>query len=64
MGISAYGIGMTWGVLRLLALLSMGLVAFAIISLARPSSRTQFGLFKYASLYMLGSMALLAVVGL
>lgn len=64
MGVSAYGIGLTWGYLRLLAVLSMGLFAFAIISLARPSSRTQFGLFKYASLYMLGSMALLAVEGL
>jgi protoheme IX farnesyltransferase len=64
MGVSAYGIGLTWGVLRLLAALSVGLFAFAIVSLARPSSRTQFGLFKYASLYMLGSMALLAVEGL
>jgi protoheme IX farnesyltransferase len=61
MGVSAFGIGMTWGYLRVVLVLSAGLLAFALFSLIRPSTRAQFGLFKYASLYMLGSMLLLAV---
>jgi protoheme IX farnesyltransferase len=62
-GVSALGVGMTWGYLRLLFVLCAGLFAFALFALIRPSSRAQFGLFKYASLYMLGSMLLLAVEG-
>ena len=58
-GFALVGIGMTWGYLRLLAVLSAGLLLLAVISLARPSERVVFGLFKYASLYMLSSMMLL-----
>lgn len=61
MGLSAIGVGMTWGVLRLLAVLSSGLLSIAVIALVRPSTRVHFGLFKYASLYMLGSMLLMAM---
>ncbi len=63
MGIAAYGIGMTWGYLRLLVVLSAGLLTLAISSLARPSWRANFGLFKYASLYMLGAMLMVAAGG-
>lgn len=63
MGASAFGIGLTWGYLRLLCVLCAGLLALALFSLMRPSSRVHFGLFKYASLYMLGSMLLLFVGG-
>lgn len=63
-GISAIGIGITWGYLRLLGVLSGVLLVFAFTSLIKPSSRVQFSLFKYASLYMLGSMFLLAIEGL
>jgi len=59
MASAAYGIGMTWGYLRVLAVLSAGLLALAISSLLRPSVGVNFGLFKYASLYMLSTMALL-----
>jgi protoheme IX farnesyltransferase len=62
-GASAIGVGMTWGYLRLLGVLSAGLLGFVLFSLMRPSSRIHFGLFKYASLYMLGSMLLLIVEG-
>jgi protoheme IX farnesyltransferase len=63
-GIAAYGIGMTWGYLRVLAVLSAGLLGLAGSSLFKPSERMNFGLFKYASLYMLTSMLLLVVYGL
>ena len=58
-GIAAYGIGMTWGYLRVLAVLSVGLLSLAVSSLLKPSERLNFGLFKYASLYMLSSMILM-----
>jgi protoheme IX farnesyltransferase len=60
MGLSAYGIGLTWGYLRLMAVLTGGLIFLAIASILRPSDKVNFGLFKYASLYMLSAMVLLA----
>jgi protoheme IX farnesyltransferase len=60
-GVAAKGIGVTWGYLRVLVLLSTGLLGLAIASLARPSEKVNFGLFKYASLYMLSAMLLLAI---
>ena len=62
MAIAAYGIGITWGYMRLLIILSCGLLAIAIRSMLRPSFKMNFGLFKFASLYMLSSM-LLVVLG-
>ncbi len=59
MGVAAYGIGLSWGYLRLMAVLSAGLLMLAIASLMRPSERVNFGLFKFASLYMLGSMMMM-----
>jgi len=58
MGIAAYGVGMTWGYIRLMAVLSSGLLLLAIGSNLRPSERVNFGLFKYASLYMLSAMVM------
>ncbi|OQY33565.1 MAG: protoheme IX farnesyltransferase [Anaerolineaceae bacterium 4572_5.1] len=58
-GIAAYGIGATWGYLRLMVVLSSGLFILAITSIFKPSEQINFGLFKYASLYMLSSMFLL-----
>lgn len=62
MGVAAYGIGMTWGYLRLLLVLSGGLLSLAVRSILKPSEQANFGLFKFASLYMLGSM-LMVVIG-
>ena len=59
MGAAAYGVGLTWGFLRLLGVLSAGLFILAVRSLTKPSERITFGLFKYASLYMLSSMLLM-----
>lgn len=61
MGIAAYGIGMTWGYLRLLAVLSGALFILAASSLMRPSKKLNFGLFKFASIYMLSSMLLVLI---
>lgn len=58
---AAIGIGMTWGALRLLAVLSAGLLSLALASLFSPNERLNFGLFKYASLYMLSAMLLLVL---
>ncbi len=64
MGVSAVGIGLAWGYLRVLFVLSVGLLLFAISSMVRPSSRLNFRLFKYASFYMLGSMLIFAAQGI
>lgn len=53
-------IGVTAGVLRLLIVLSAGLLLLALTTVFRPSERVNFSLFKYASVYMLSSM--LAIV--
>ncbi len=54
----AYGIGLSWGYLRLFAVLTVGIIGLAFASVFKPSENVNFGLFKYASLYMLGSMLL------
>jgi len=64
LGIAAYGVGLTWGLLRLLIVLSVGLIILAARSLTAPSERMTFGLFKYASLYMLSAMLLMFFAGI
>ena len=61
MGLAAWTIGMEWGFLRLLGVLSLGLFVLAISMIFRPSERTNLGLFKYASVYMLSSMLLMMI---
>jgi protoheme IX farnesyltransferase len=60
-GIAGVMIGMQWGFVRLLGVLSMGLFLLAVASVFRPTERVNFGLFKYASIYMLSAMILLSV---
>jgi protoheme IX farnesyltransferase len=64
MGVTVYGIGVSWGFLRLFTLAAFGLFALAAISVIRPSARVNFGLFKYASVYMLCAMLLLLFTGI
>jgi len=59
MGWAAWGIGMEFGYLRVLLVLSGGLLTLALTSVFRPTERVNFGLFKYASLYMLSAMLLM-----
>lgn len=56
----AIGVGMARAHLGLLGLVGLGLLALAVASMVRPSARADLVLFKYASAYMLGSMALIA----
>jgi protoheme IX farnesyltransferase len=53
-------IGVRWGWLSLLVILGAGLLGLAVWGLRRPSERASFTLFKYASLYMFASMAVMA----
>jgi protoheme IX farnesyltransferase len=49
------------GFLHLLGILSGVLVFFTILMLIRPTRKINFGLFKFASIYMLAAMLLLAI---
>jgi protoheme IX farnesyltransferase len=60
-GLAGVLIGVEWGGIRLLVVLSIGLVLLAGTSIFRPTERVNFGLFKYASLYMLSAMILLSI---
>lgn len=61
MGAAAVLIGVRQGTLHLLGILSGGLLVMALLMLLKPSSRLNFHLFKFASVYMLASMLLLAI---
>lgn len=54
-------IGISAGYLRLIAVLTAGLLLLAFATFRAGSERVNFGLFKYASLYMLSSMIILAM---
>ncbi|MEN8240645.1 MAG: heme o synthase [Chloroflexota bacterium] len=60
MGLSSYGVGLTIGYTRILAVLSGGLLILALYSAIKPSEKLNFGLFKFASIYMLSSMLLIS----
>jgi protoheme IX farnesyltransferase len=60
-GIAGVLIGMEWGFVRLLAVLSGGLFLLALASVFRPNERVNYGLFKYASVFMLSAMILLSI---
>jgi protoheme IX farnesyltransferase len=64
MGLSTHGISMSWGYLRILSVLTIGLLGLAFYSTIRPSEKTNFGLFKYASFFMLGSMVMIVISGM
>jgi protoheme IX farnesyltransferase len=61
MCLSGIGLGLHWGVMGMLLGLSAAMLALAVLSLLRPSERINFGLFKFASVYMLGSMVLMVI---
>ncbi len=51
-----FALGLSWGYLRLLAILTVGMLGLALIGIFRPSEKINSGLFKYASFFMLSSM--------
>jgi protoheme IX farnesyltransferase len=56
-------LGMSWGYMRLLAILTVGFIGLAFMTIIKKSEKINFGLFKYASLYMLGAMLMLILGG-
>ena len=60
-GVAAVMIGVQAGALRLMAVLSSGLLLLSFATVFRPSEQVNYSLFKYASIYMLASMILLAL---
>jgi len=60
-GVAGVMIGVQAGILRLMVVLSSGLLVLSFATIFRPSERINFSLFKYASLYMLASMILLSI---
>ena len=54
-------IGISAGYLRLIAVLTVGLLLLAFATFRVQSERVNLGLFKYASLYMLSTMIILAM---
>ena len=60
-GAASVLIGIQWGYVRLLAVLSAGLFLIVVASVIHPTERVNFGLFKFASLYMLSAMILLSL---
>jgi protoheme IX farnesyltransferase len=59
MSISAVWIGTAEGIMALIIVLSVVLLFLAATAVVHPSDRTNFRLYKYASLYMMLSMLLL-----
>jgi protoheme IX farnesyltransferase len=60
-GVAGVMIGVQAGALRLMAVLSSGLLLLSFATVFRPSEQANFSLFKYASIYMLASMILLSL---
>jgi protoheme IX farnesyltransferase len=58
---AGYGIGMAREFLSVLGVLSAGLLLLSVAMTLHPSDRANFGLFKYASVYMLASMLLMVL---
>jgi protoheme IX farnesyltransferase len=56
----AAAIGAKLGLLAALAILGLGLLGLAIVGIVRPSPKASFALFKFASVYMLGAMIIVA----
>lgn len=58
-GIGSFALGLAGGLLWILAGFSIGILSLALLSLLRPSEKTNLDLFKFASLYLAGAMILL-----
>jgi len=59
--IGIFSLGVSLGYLRTLIVLSSGLIILAMASVFNPSEKTNFLLFKYASVYMLSAMLIISM---
>lgn len=62
-GWASWLVGISAGYLRLIAVLTAGLLLLAFATFRVQSERANFGLFRYASFYMLSAMIILALRG-
>jgi heme o synthase len=60
-GLASVLIGLSAGYLRLVAVLTVGLLILAFATFRVHSERANFGLFRYASVYMLSAMLILTM---
>ena len=58
-GLGASAIGLSWGYLRLISVMAIGIIGLSVFSALKPSDKINFSLFKCASLYMMGVMAII-----
>ena len=58
-GLGASAIGLSWGYLRLISVMAIGIIGLSVFSALNPSDKINFSLFKCASLYMMGVMAII-----
>lgn len=57
----AFSLGLSWGYMRFLMVLSVGILGLALACVFRPTEKNNFMLFKCASLYMLGAMLIVSL---
>jgi len=58
-GVCASALGLSWGYLRLISVMAIGIIGLSVYSAVKPSEKLNFRLFKCASLYMVGAMAII-----
>lgn len=57
--IGTIALGLSWGFIRVLIILALGSIVLAVLSIIKPSEKVNFSLFKYASIFMLGSIIII-----
>ena len=59
--IGAAVMGIAAGYIGALVVLSLLMLGLAVISILKPSEKVNFGLFKFASIYMLSAMIMIVI---
>ncbi len=59
--LGAFVLGIEWGFIRVLIILAVIALSFAVYSILKPNDKTNFRVFKVASLYMVAAMLIIAL---
>ncbi|OQX97324.1 MAG: protoheme IX farnesyltransferase [Bacteroidetes bacterium 4572_117] len=59
--LGAFVLGLEWGFIRVLIILAVIALGFAVNSILKPNDKTNFRVFKVASLYMVAAMFIIAL---
>jgi len=59
--LGAFVLGIEWGFIRVLIILAVIALGFAVNSILKPNDKTNFRVFKVASLYMIAAMFIIAL---